>query len=568
MTDDKDKERARKNLEDLNLSEDEVKKFEKAFQDPEFKKLFMEYAQEISDPKNRAESDAYLREMEMRGQVESVYGKGVQLMVPNAGFAAKTFDKKSGMKVFVNVCYSDKCEDAEGKRQEGGVNWSIPHTLGQPHKEEDKTGKECMAWDFAVSTKTYELCQGDERFKKMVVDTAIEAINRTNPDRELDTNFTMPKMKFKGPKEGPGVQAIRDKNAEGGEEPETTKDGRLRPKGNPQGGMSGVPESAPDKDAPKGKETASSFSFDKAVKRQPKPRKPEKEPNGECEPRYDVIHREGSASNDLSKTFGETGAPATVPLGTRERPNALVVRIYTPKIDSIAGAELDVSAEKVFFKVPDKYRLNLHLPYKVDSDDGKAKFDKAARKLEITLPVVAAPAPAPVPFTEPVVEEVEDDIVEVKAGGAESALAGEPEVEEEAGYVMVDRNEAKDAATTPMPGEDADEDEDERTGRGNTTAPKEAPAAAPTEKEEQAAAVETENERKWREMHKKPEPEPVPQPSVEAPVAGGASAPAVLSKEVLGAALAAAEVAAEQKGPATQFLAPRLTTSTFDDDLD
>ena len=46
--------KAQKNLEEMNLSSDEVSKFETAFKDPEFKKMFMEYAQEISDPKNKA----------------------------------------------------------------------------------------------------------------------------------------------------------------------------------------------------------------------------------------------------------------------------------------------------------------------------------------------------------------------------------------------------------------------------------------------------------------------------------------------------------------------------------
>ena len=54
---------AAKNLEDLKLTPDEVSKFETAFKDPEFKKMFMEYAEEISDPKNKAESDLYLRQL-------------------------------------------------------------------------------------------------------------------------------------------------------------------------------------------------------------------------------------------------------------------------------------------------------------------------------------------------------------------------------------------------------------------------------------------------------------------------------------------------------------------------
>jgi hypothetical protein len=49
------------------------------------------------------------------------------------------------------------------------------YTLGQPHEEKDKNGAACVAYDFCVSTHTYELTQSDERLKGMVVETAIEA---------------------------------------------------------------------------------------------------------------------------------------------------------------------------------------------------------------------------------------------------------------------------------------------------------------------------------------------------------------------------------------------------------
>ena len=52
---------------DLDLTEEEQNKFTKAFQDKEFRKMMAEYVDEISDPKHRAEQDAYIREMEAKG---------------------------------------------------------------------------------------------------------------------------------------------------------------------------------------------------------------------------------------------------------------------------------------------------------------------------------------------------------------------------------------------------------------------------------------------------------------------------------------------------------------------
>ncbi|KAG1666987.1 hypothetical protein FOA52_014299, partial [Chlamydomonas sp. UWO 241] len=70
-----DREGLDKSLKDLNLSGAEVDKFTKAFKDPEFIKLFEEYAKEVSDPKAKAENDAYLRQLEFEGRIEEVYGK-------------------------------------------------------------------------------------------------------------------------------------------------------------------------------------------------------------------------------------------------------------------------------------------------------------------------------------------------------------------------------------------------------------------------------------------------------------------------------------------------------------
>ena len=49
---------------DFNMTEDETKKFTKAFGDPEFRKMMAEYVDEISDPKHREEQEAYIRQME------------------------------------------------------------------------------------------------------------------------------------------------------------------------------------------------------------------------------------------------------------------------------------------------------------------------------------------------------------------------------------------------------------------------------------------------------------------------------------------------------------------------
>lgn len=117
------------------LRHKEINRFEKAFKDPKFQQMFEEYAKEISDPKARAESEAYLRQIESGNQTQNVYGSDVQLIVPEESFVVKT--KKEGdepVKVFINVCTSEKVQKAESKKtvQNGreGNTWSIPFSLG------------------------------------------------------------------------------------------------------------------------------------------------------------------------------------------------------------------------------------------------------------------------------------------------------------------------------------------------------------------------------------------------------------------------------------------------------
>lgn len=107
-------------MDELKLSGEEVKSFEKAFKDPEFVKMFGEYAKEIHDPANKAETEMYLRQLEGQGEVENVYGKGTQLIIATPEFVFKTKDKNDGLKVFVNMCSSDKAGTLDQKF------WTMP----------------------------------------------------------------------------------------------------------------------------------------------------------------------------------------------------------------------------------------------------------------------------------------------------------------------------------------------------------------------------------------------------------------------------------------------------------
>mmetsp|Transcript_2413 Transcript_2413/g.6057 ORF Transcript_2413/g.6057 Transcript_2413/m.6057 type:complete len:665 (+) Transcript_2413:406-2400(+) len=442
-----DKEQLADSLKELNMSKEEVNKFEKAFKDPKFMEMFAEYAKEISDPKNREETDLYLRQLEMENRVEEVYGKGVELIVPEAGFVIKTQDKTNQHKVFINVCHSEKVEPCKGRKttdpsnpSRSGTSWEIPLSLGKPKNGTDKKGGVCDVYDFVVHPNTKEMAVRDARFRGLVAETAMENIEK-NFGKQLDRSWKQPKMTYKGVEgaEQPHAMAVRGKDAP------PSVEGRIPPRspassseasraaGQPVAVAGDV--SAAGAGGSFGQEDANSrsgFSFP-APKRKVQEVKPSapgeigyKYASGEVCPAYQVVER-GSA--DLAAAWGDAGRGIDVGAGV---PKELVLRVELPGCTSAAGMELELEKKSISLCIPGKFKLEKRLAHRVDDSRAKAKFDKAKQRLEVTLPVVPPPAPAPpmlkVVESRPVVElpaAVEEQ--EAVAGDGSSDEGGEPQ---------------------------------------------------------------------------------------------------------------------------------------------
>ena len=84
-------------FEKLNMTSDEIKTFTEAMKKEEFRKLFMEYAQELQDPEKRRQ---YEEELEM---LESQRGVDMKFVKPDPGFVLKV-------------------QDTDGKKVSGGCN--------------------------------------------------------------------------------------------------------------------------------------------------------------------------------------------------------------------------------------------------------------------------------------------------------------------------------------------------------------------------------------------------------------------------------------------------------------
>ncbi|CAF3406980.1 unnamed protein product [Rotaria sp. Silwood1] len=362
-------------LKDLNLSNDELKRFSDAFKNEEFRKLFMEYAEELNDPTNRE-----LYEKEIRA-VEEQRGSDVTFIHPKPGHVLKT-TINSKNKCFINIATNEhvdkpsynKSTETNGKQ---GVQWSLPHCLAGPHEDIDHESKPCTVYDVIFSPDTYRMAETNVKFMKMVEDSALDSVEN-NFHCKLDrNNIKKLKMKFKGI---PKATIIRKKKENQQQETKNDTENELKQE------TDDIIEKAIS-NAQNHKVVLSSHN--RAVNPPPpstninssETMKPCTDENGFTIPTYRIIHRGEFDMQDCTNSL--------VPQVRSMRPKELIVEIDLPLCASSSNVDLDVCERslKLHCNSP-KYSLDLHLPYPVRESDSHARFDKKQRKLLVTLAVI------------------------------------------------------------------------------------------------------------------------------------------------------------------------------------
>jgi len=164
--------------------------------DDEFKTLFKTYIEEISDPKNRAEQEAYLRQLEEQNEVPD----GKQVLRPEPGFVLKfKYGKKVTEslwknrrsskkqrklnKLFINVVYSKDIGKPTSKREGrttdnagSGTYWSLPYSLG-PLRMEYDAGKDLIAtFDCCFNPETLVLGYKSVEFRDLIATSCREGV--------------------------------------------------------------------------------------------------------------------------------------------------------------------------------------------------------------------------------------------------------------------------------------------------------------------------------------------------------------------------------------------------------
>eukprot|EP00330_Aristerostoma_sp_ATCC50986_P011355 CAMPEP_0114581246 /NCGR_PEP_ID=MMETSP0125-20121206/5386_1 /TAXON_ID=485358 ORGANISM="Aristerostoma sp., Strain ATCC 50986" /NCGR_SAMPLE_ID=MMETSP0125 /ASSEMBLY_ACC=CAM_ASM_000245 /LENGTH=130 /DNA_ID=CAMNT_0001773325 /DNA_START=380 /DNA_END=772 /DNA_ORIENTATION=+ len=95
----------------------------------------------------------------------------------------------------------------------------------------------------------------------------------------------------------------------------------------------------------------------------------EKQPKGPSSisrPKYEIVHSFGV---DLGNFI------CNGPVDDNRRPKEITIKIHIPRVEKMKEVDLDVNEKTLVLKAEKKYYLDLELPFKVNSDDGSAKFD-------------------------------------------------------------------------------------------------------------------------------------------------------------------------------------------------
>ncbi|XP_068948077.1 protein kintoun [Petaurus breviceps papuanus] len=341
-------------LHDLDLSAEEVRKLTSAFEDPEFRRLFGEYAAELSDPANRRRYEEEITALERERGVQ------VQFVHPEPGHVLRT-SLDGAQRCFVNVCSNPllgrpSSQPGTGEGSARGQLWALPYSLAPGREYLGRRGARYRVYDVIFHPDTLALGQRQERFRGLIDSTALEAVERQFGVTLDKRNAKALKIKYKGT---PEAAVLRTP-------------------------LPGGPPRAPEGAGP-GDDLLRAFPYpypspEVGRKAPAPPSREEPADRAPTVPRHSLVQRHHVDLQDYR--CSRDSCPSTTP---RE----LVVTVELPLLRSARRAVLEVTEKQLLLdsRQPD-YRLRLPLPYPVDESRGSAQFHQAKRQLVVTLPVV------------------------------------------------------------------------------------------------------------------------------------------------------------------------------------
>ncbi|KAE8586523.1 hypothetical protein XENTR_v10021690 [Xenopus tropicalis] len=350
-------------LQDLELSSEEVDRFSKAFKDPTFREMFIQYAEEISDPENRKKYEQEIYKM------ENERGMDIKFIHPKPGYVLLS-SVNGVQKCYLNICSNDLIQKPEckpGKDGEGkaGLHWSLPYSLSPGRDDLSKDGSKHVIYDVVFHPDTLHIASKNGKFKGIVDSTALEAV-ASQFNVTLDkANVRTLSMKYKGV---PNPSVLRKPLPEASPKSRDLEDPLCFP----------YPYDVPTAVGTEKKDQK------RVIQKECKQHlvTPEQDPNVQvaATPNYTVRHRSYVDLQDFRDSRDSTPSPV---------PKELVITVDLPLLNSAAGVNLHIAGKNLSLESEKPaYKLNVKLPYAVEDNQGKAQFNKVKKQLIITVPVI------------------------------------------------------------------------------------------------------------------------------------------------------------------------------------
>ena len=377
------------------LTAEEAKQLEAVFKDKDFCKLLSDYVSDISNPKFKEEQEAYLAQLEAQNELPT----GKMLIRPLSGFVIKCMHnkKKRGeeeddggppSKLFLNIVHSEEINEptttASNKSKpnlEGSNNWSVPYAISPLRMEHDKSGNNLVAtFDCCFHPISLRYAHGNKKFLELVIDIAKDAVTRSfkasGDEVEMLPDYTI--LKGVSYKSGSVPKSLMVSTANNQCE-DRQRSGNDSTCNKPSRSKSSKAVNAVPVSSSNSNDASVLAKSDGGKDTEPEP----------LVPKYKIV--EQGTFDIADHTMLQDVATAAA-----KRPKQLIVHINLDEEEtSAANINLDVS-EKMLKIIPDskcRYKLDLELPYPVNSPKGNASFDKRRSVLAVKLPVVVDMCP-------------------------------------------------------------------------------------------------------------------------------------------------------------------------------
>lgn len=354
------------------LCKDDLSLIAKSLRDEKFRALFCEYAREICDPENQKQFEKEVKQLEKERGVEAVF------VHPSPGFTLAVGGGSSGGPVFVNICSSDVVQKPSFVRVDGGTkkgqNWSLPHALPKPRKEEvgkevrvegggtlDDVVRQAVVHDVVFHPDALHLASCNHLMKHTLIQTAMDSLQKKFQVTKEEP-VEVESVGYVGKPVQSVIKRVVDRKLfETSEQMNFVQDERT---------------SGPVMNNNCDSKSVSDKSTNVVCK---------EEVAGPLKPEYKIKYVSKMDLQDFSVQLIPHCGPAW-------RPQALEVEVQLPGVTRASQVDANVWQQSVLLSTESspQYKLELPLPYAVDENLSAAKFDVSTQKLTLSLSVIPA----------------------------------------------------------------------------------------------------------------------------------------------------------------------------------